>query len=167
MLPNNFARLANAEPQLRSAFEKLAKWAQSHQDWKWIDPGIVAKDIPEVDEFSLADALDRAVRHGYLVIKYTVVTPSGGLAHHAFDSPREIPRRMPDRFEEYFDTTESPIVAVFEDTGDEGSHLPAEGDQSPEDLRPGDTQKPKPLHIARSKPISPRSTTWSSGSEEN
>lgn len=115
MLPSSFARLANTEPQLRSTFQQLAKWAQTHKDWKWIDPAIVAKDLPQIDEFALADALTRAVRRGYLAIRYTVLTPSGSLADRSFKSPREIPAQLPDRFQDYFETGNYPIVTIFED----------------------------------------------------
>lgn len=120
MLPTSFVRLAKAEPRLRSTYVHLAKWAQKHRDWRLIDPGILAQDIPDVDELTLADALHLAVQHGYFRMKYTVLTPAGNLAHEIFDSPRLIPPRLPDRFEEYFETREYPIVAVLQPIEDAG-----------------------------------------------
>jgi hypothetical protein len=79
----------------------------------------LARDIPDVDAISLSEALQRAVHHGYFRIKYTVLTPSGNLASESFDSPTQIPQRLPDRFEEYFDTSEYPIVAVLQ-TAEQG-----------------------------------------------
>jgi hypothetical protein len=114
MSPNSFAHLAKAEPALRSTFQVLARWADAHRDWKLVDATVLAHDLPTIDEMTLAEALDRAVRHGVLRVKYTVLTPAGVLASSVFDSPTEIPKKMPDRFEEYFDTSESPIIPVFE-----------------------------------------------------
>jgi hypothetical protein len=114
MSPSNFARLAEAEPRLRGTYWELARWAEAHRDWKWVDAIVLARDLPNVDVVSLAEALDSAVRHGVLRVKYTVLTPGGALASQAFDSPKEIPARLPDRFEDYFETAEYPIVSVFE-----------------------------------------------------
>jgi hypothetical protein len=114
MSPTSFVRLAKAEPQFRSTYVHLAQWARRHRGWRLLDPGILAKDIPEVDELTLADALHRAVQHGYFRLKYTVLTPAGNLAYQIYDSPRQIPSRLPDRFEEYFNTREYPIVAVLQ-----------------------------------------------------
>lgn len=114
MSPSNFARLAKAEPRLEATYVELAKWAEKHRSWNLIDPVMLARDIPDVDALSLADALFHAVQHGYFRIKYTVLTPSGVLAHHQYDSPADIPDRMPDRFEDYFNTHEYPIIAVLQ-----------------------------------------------------
>ena len=114
MSPSNFVRLAKAEPQLSSTYLRIADWVDEHKSWKWIDPGALAKDIPDVDAFLLTDALYRAVDLGFFTIKYTVQTPTGTLARDSFDSPDQIPRHLPDRFEEYFDTNEYPIVAVLQ-----------------------------------------------------
>jgi hypothetical protein len=118
MSPDNFVRLARAEPRLRSTYIQLAKWAKNHQGWSLIDPGILARDLPGLDEFTLADALQRAVQRGYFRMKYTVITPAGNLANQIFDSPRQIPPRLADRFEEYFETREYPIVAVLQPVED-------------------------------------------------
>jgi hypothetical protein len=114
MSPDSFARLADAEPRLKTTFRQLANWAESHRDWKWLDPGVIAADIPKIDIFALAEALSEAAKRGYFTVKYTVVTPSGALAQSAYNSPAEIPAQLPDRFEEYFDTRNYPIVSVFE-----------------------------------------------------
>jgi hypothetical protein len=118
MSPSSFVRLAKTEPRLRSTYIQLAEWAQRHKGWQLIDPGILARDIPGLDEFLLAEALQRAVQRGYFRTKYTVLTPAGSLADRTFDSPRQIPSRLPDRFEEYFDTREYPIVAVLQPVED-------------------------------------------------
>jgi hypothetical protein len=113
MLPRNFAPLASAEPQLTSVFSALDQWVQSHRDWKWLVPGVVAQDIPSLDVFELADALSAAVRRGFLRVEYTVLTPSGVLADESFDKPSNIPRRISDRREHYFETQSLPIVPVY------------------------------------------------------
>jgi hypothetical protein len=113
MLPRNFAPLASAEPQLTNVFSALDQWVQSHRDWKWLVPGVVARDVPSLDVFELAEALSAAVRRGFLRIEYTVLTPSGVLADESFDKPSNIPRRIADRREHYFETESLPIVPVY------------------------------------------------------
>ncbi|WP_420237767.1 hypothetical protein ACOBR2_19580 [Telmatobacter bradus] len=76
-------------------------------------PGIVARDFPKIDAFELAEVLGLAVRQGLLRIEYTVLTPSGVLADESFESPLTIPRQIPDRQEQYFETVSLPIVPVY------------------------------------------------------
>lgn len=118
MSPASFVHLAKTEPRFRSTYKRLQSWVEEHRSWRLLDPGIIAKDIPDVDELTLANALHLAVKHGFFRIKYTVLTPTGNLAYQVFDSPQQIPRRLPDRFEEYFNTREYPIVAVLQPTED-------------------------------------------------
>jgi hypothetical protein len=119
MLPRNFAHLASAEPRLRGVFSALDRWVESHRTWPWLVPGIVARDLPTLDAFDLADALGAAVRQGLLRVAYTVLTPSGVLADQSFESPSSIPRLIPDRHEHYFETGSLPIVPIY--TGIQGS----------------------------------------------
>lgn len=126
MLPRNFAHLASAEPRLRDVFSALDRWVESHRTWPWLVPGIVARDIPALDAFDLAEALGSAVRHGLLHVAYTVLTPSGVLADQSFESPSAIPRLIPDRREHYFETGSLPIVPIY--TGIQGGVL----DETPE-----------------------------------
>ena len=113
MLPRNFAQLTSAEPRLRDVFAALDRWTEAHSSWPWLVPGIVARDIPTLDAFELADALGSAVRHGILRVEYTVLTPSGVLADQSFESPSAIPREIPDRQEHYFETRSLPIVPIY------------------------------------------------------
>ena len=113
MLPVSFEPLANADPKHRETFHILDRWVEHHRDWRWIVPGIVARDYPLLDSFHLAEALQIAVRAGLLRLQYTVITPSGVLASDAFDGPRQIPPALPDRQENYFDTRSYPLVPVY------------------------------------------------------
>ncbi len=113
MLPHNFAHLASAEPRLRAVFSALDRWVESHRTWPWLVPGIVARDLPTLDAFDLADALGLAVSHGLLRVAYTVLTPSGVLADQSFESLSAIPSLIPDRREYYFETGSLPIVPIY------------------------------------------------------
>ena len=113
MLPVSFEPLASAEPEHRDAFTVLTRWVEGHQDWRWIVPGIVARDYPLLDVFELADALQAAVAAGLLQLQYTVLTPSGVLASESFDDPRQIPPELPDRQENFFVTSNYPLVPVY------------------------------------------------------
>jgi hypothetical protein len=42
-----------------------------------------------------------------------VATPSGVLAEPEFNDPRDIPDKLPDRRERYFETSDADIVPVF------------------------------------------------------
>jgi hypothetical protein len=113
MLPVSFEPLANAEPEYRETFHVLDRWVERHRDWRWIVPGIVARDNPLLDAFELTNALQLAVRAGILRLQYTVLTPSGVLASDAYDDPRQIPAELPDRQENFFDTRDYPLVPVY------------------------------------------------------
>ncbi len=113
MLPVSFERLANADPEHSKTFSILDQWVQSHQDWRWIVPGIVARDNPFLDAYDLAEALQVAVAAGLLRLQYTVLTPSGVLANDSFDDPREVPPELPDRQENFFATSNYPLVPVY------------------------------------------------------
>lgn len=113
MLPVSFEPLASAEPEHRDAFIVLTRWVEGHQDWRWIVPGIVARDNPLLDVFALAEALQSAVTAGLLQLQYTVLTPSGVLASDSFDNPRDIPPELPDRQENFFATSNYPLVPVY------------------------------------------------------
>jgi hypothetical protein len=113
MLPRSFAPLVAVEPRLSGVFKTLDLWLQTHTDWRWLVPGIVARDCPYLDAFDLAEALGAAVRQGLLRVEYTVVTPSGVLADESFESPTSIPRELADRQEHYFRTELQPVVPVY------------------------------------------------------
>jgi hypothetical protein len=115
MLLDSFARLARADSKFRDIYRQLEAFTGQHTDWKWLDPVIVSKDFPLLDSFELGAALVGAVERGFLRAKYTVLTPDGVVAPDAFDSPAEIPKTLPDRFEIIFDTSSQPLVTVFEE----------------------------------------------------
>ena len=117
MSPVSFAPLASAEPEHGNTFAVLDEWVRGHQDWRWIVPGIVARDYPLLDAYELAEALNSAVGAGILRLQYTVLTPSGVLATESFDSPREIPTELPDRYEHFFSTKDSPLVPIYFPSG--------------------------------------------------
>lgn len=112
MSPINFDVLISKYPESKRALRKLASWLNEHEDARTIYLRQLAREVP-VDQMALADALSILVEAGVLRRVYKVTTPSGVLADAEFDDPREIPDKLPDRMEHYFDTAESDVVPVF------------------------------------------------------
>jgi hypothetical protein len=115
MLPTNFDFLTVERPDLGPTLHRLRDWVQTHRDWNVLDPRELARSLSDVDSFTLASALALLVESGLLRQVYVVVTPSGVLADGEYDDPRQIPKRVPDRFNHYFDTLEAEIIPVLRD----------------------------------------------------
>jgi hypothetical protein len=47
--------------------------------------------------------------------KFRILTPSGVQAEGEWDTLEEIPARLPDRFNHYFDTEDADVVVIGED----------------------------------------------------
>jgi hypothetical protein len=110
-------RLSNFEqferdPESRRTSESLRHWLSTHQRHT-IEPRRLARELPNISPSQLAIALQLLVKDGVLRQVYKVRTPSGVLADEEFDDPRNVPERLPDRFDHYFDTSEADIVPVF------------------------------------------------------
>ncbi|MGA2001287.1 MAG: hypothetical protein ABSG52_14955 [Terriglobales bacterium] len=113
MLPTNFDTLAAEHPQLKRALLEIREWIRTHPDWNVLDPRVLSESLRKVDSFTLAYALHLLVQHGLLRQVYMVVTPSGVLAEGEYDDPKKIPLKVPDRFNNYFETSEADIVPVL------------------------------------------------------
>lgn len=113
MSPINFEDLAKKHPEHRDALRELEEWMRRHEGVRVINPKTLAKEVRDVDPTALALALTLLVAVGILRRVYKVTTPSGVLADGEFDDPTQIPPRLPDRFEHYFDTAESDVVPIF------------------------------------------------------
>jgi hypothetical protein len=113
MLPTSYEPLADEHPELRHVLSRISEWVRQHGDWNLLDSRVLAKDLPDVHEEELAAALQVLGTSNFFRRCYTVTTPSGVLADELYDHPRKIPERLPDRFNHYFDTEESDIVAVL------------------------------------------------------
>lgn len=113
MSPINFEALAKQHPEYKRALRKLDSWITKHAGVRVINPRVLAKEISGVSAGELAAALTLLERAGHLRRAYKVLTPSGVLADGEFRDPTEIPDRLPDRFENYFDTTEADVLPIF------------------------------------------------------
>jgi hypothetical protein len=113
MSPINFEVLVKQHPKYRQALRELATWLDAHADATIINPTILAREVPDVDIVALAEALTLLVQGGWLRRVYKVLTPNGVLAEGEFDDPTAIPARLPDRRENYFDTSEADVIPVF------------------------------------------------------
>ena len=113
MLLDSFAHLARADSSYHSTFRQLESFVRKQRGLQLIDPVLIARDLPLLDSLDVASALDEAVQRGVLAVRYTVLTPDGVVASDLFDSPRDIPPTLYDRFEVPFDTTTRPLVTVF------------------------------------------------------
>jgi hypothetical protein len=119
MLPINFEPIANQHPEYRNLLGKLERWLAERVKRRTavvptIDPRDLAKAWPEVDRITLAILLRLLVEAGAYRRVYKVITPSGAMADQDFDDPRSIPSQLPDRFNEYFDTSEADVVPILE-----------------------------------------------------
>jgi hypothetical protein len=109
----NFEALAKQHPEYKRALRKLDSWLTGHPALRVINPKLLAKEISGVDKAELAAALMLLEQAGHLKRVYKVLTPSGVLAEGEFQDPAEIPKRLPDRFENYFDTAEADVLPIF------------------------------------------------------
>src|SRR5690349_873120 len=107
MLPTNFDSLTAKRPDLRSALRELREWIEEHKYLNTLDPRELARFMPQIDSVKLASALALLVKYGFLQQVYKVVTPSGVLADGEYERPDQVPHRIPDRFNHYFDTDEA------------------------------------------------------------
>jgi hypothetical protein len=109
----NFEALARQHPEYERALRKLDSWMRRQADLHVINPKSLAKEITGVDEAELAGALTLLQQAGHLRRVYKVLTPSGVITDGEFEDPTKIPERLPDRFENYFDTAEADILPIF------------------------------------------------------
>ena len=109
----NFDALASEHPESRRALGKLEAWLNRHRDARVIYPQLLAREVSE-DPLALVVALELLVDAKLLRRVYKVTTPNGVLTDDEFDDPREIPSKLPDRRNRYFDTAESDVVPVFQ-----------------------------------------------------
>lgn len=114
MLPSNFDSLTADRPELTESFSRLAKLINEHPNWNEINPREIRKFLGHnVDKWQMANALDYLVERGWLHQVYVVITPSGVMANDEFEDPSDIPERLPDRFNQYFDTAEADVVPIL------------------------------------------------------
>lgn len=113
MLPTNFDSLTDEQPDLAPTLRRVRGWIEDHRHTNTLDPRELARSLPEVESIKLAAALALLVKRGVLRQVFRVVTPSGVFADDEYDDPREIPTRVPDRFNRYFDTVEADIIPLL------------------------------------------------------
>ncbi len=109
----NFDNLINKHPQISWAIQKLQVWVQSKDDLFFIDPKDLAREVRSVDALSLLAVLSLLVQEGELKIVYKVLTPSGTFTDGEYEDPSEVPDRLPDRFNRYFETSEFDTVPIY------------------------------------------------------
>jgi hypothetical protein len=109
----NFEALAKQHPEHKRALRKLGSWLARNKEVRVINPKLLAREISDADKTELAAALTLLERAGYLQRVYKVLTPSGVMAEGEFQDPTEIPEKLADRFENYFDTAEADVLPVF------------------------------------------------------
>lgn len=109
----NFDNLISDHPEHERALRLIQSWLNRHHRTTSIYLDDLIVEVP-VDSAELADTLSLLVQEHVLRRFYKVLTPDGVYADRKFNSPTEIPEKLADRFEHYFDTDESDIVPVFE-----------------------------------------------------
>jgi hypothetical protein len=113
MSPINLDTLASNYPRYSRAWRKLQSWMDAHADAQYIYPKRLAREVPDVDPIALAEVLTLLTREGILRRVYKVLTPNGVLADGEFEDPTQIPDKLADRFENYFDTSDADVVPIF------------------------------------------------------
>jgi hypothetical protein len=113
MSPISLEVLAKRHPEYRRTLERLNTWLGSHAGQASIDPKSLARDLPDIERPELAAVLMLLVKAGWLSRVYKVLTPSGVLAEGEFEDPTKIPEKLADRFNRYFDTSDSDVVPLF------------------------------------------------------
>lgn len=108
----NIKALAREHPESSRLLLKLGSLLKKHRPGSVITPKELARNISG-DPKGLTAALTLLIEAGILRQVYKVTTPSGSLTEEEFEDPRQIPERLPDMWEHYFETAESDIVPVF------------------------------------------------------
>jgi len=113
---SEFLVLRSEDPVLSLAARRLQGWAKAHPGSNFIDPRRVAREVGtgEIGVEQLLEVLLRLVAAGQLVVVYRVIDPnSGTLVPGEFESPKNVPSRLSNAFEQGFDTSDAEIVPVF------------------------------------------------------
>ncbi len=113
MLQVSFEDLANQNPKYKRALQDIAAWIHAHPQDRLLSPVRLRREIKRPSLEDLAVALTLLERAGLLRRVYKVVTPSGVLADEDFNDPEEIPEKLADRFENYFETSEADVIPAF------------------------------------------------------
>ena len=108
-----FSALSVLHPALSGTFDALDGLVVKHK-FGISDLAHLQKQLPEVPPPTLAQALQVAVEAGVLEVRHTVLTPSGVIAPDTFVTVEEIPEKLADRFENYFETAEAEAITVFQ-----------------------------------------------------
>jgi hypothetical protein len=114
MLPKDFDTLAESARAfgLADAVRSLGQFVRAHPRWELID----TRDLHQlpIDRYTLTRAVVYLVNAGVFRQLYAVTTPSGSLADGLFETPRDIPQKLPDRFHSfYFDTADQDIIPIL------------------------------------------------------
>lgn len=113
MSPVSFEHLAKQNPKYKRALRKLEAWINAHPQDRVLNPSKLGRDLRNVGAADLTTALTLLMEAGLLRRVYKVLTPSGVIADREFDDPLKIPEKLPDRFEQYFETADADIVPMF------------------------------------------------------
>ena len=109
----NFDTLTADRPDLHTAFSELSAWFREHAQVRLIDPRRLARDLPNVSDQQLAEALFYLRRRGMLRQMFALQAPNGTLLGDTFSSPKSVPKYVRGRFDENVDTSDCRIVTVY------------------------------------------------------
>src|SRR5436305_9762047 len=111
MLYIDFENLRKDHPEFREVWEALSGWAQNHPQAKYIVPLFLAHEVGHVDVEELNEALDVLVNRNRFVQKYRVLHPTTRtFLPGRWDSPLQVPERIPDRNQDMVETQEAAVV---------------------------------------------------------
>jgi hypothetical protein len=117
MLPNNFADLMRDHPELSHVWSRLDDWVRKHPTRRVIDPKALARNLRDVSPQQLMAALQVLVSHKLIRPVFVIEAPNGQILSGIYDSPMDVPNRVPGTFEEWIETDDASIVPAYVEVG--------------------------------------------------
>lgn len=109
----NFVDLSTERPDLGSVWKRFADWVEDHPNKRIIDPRALARSLRDVSTDDLFEACRVMVAHRLLKQGFMVEARNGQLVGDVYSSPLDIPESIAGGFEEWVDTADANVVAVF------------------------------------------------------
>ena len=113
MLSIDFANLRDRHSEYTQVWDQLADWVQQNPKVKFILPHLVAREI-DVELGSLNEVFEILINENGFAQVYRVLHPqSQTLLPGEWESPAQIPQRIPDRSFHVIERDEAKIVPVL------------------------------------------------------
>jgi hypothetical protein len=117
MFWNDFTSLVSKHPELGDAWPCVRQWLQQWSAVPFLDIRELARICTDATPVQMAKAIELLVESGLLKQVYRIESPDGFLVSEEYTSPDQIPRRLRDRADRFFDTSEGEIIPGFQRLG--------------------------------------------------